>query len=80
VKATLVVENPLAAKETLKVTLEGRGLIEDRAFDVAVAAGGVARQPFTLRLPEKAAAGRLVLALKAEGDGSDSFLAVDVEP
>jgi len=77
-KATLVVNNPLPRKETLRVTLEGRDLTADQTLELEVAANGSARKEFTLRLKEKLATGRHVLALRVP-DASDAFLAVDVE-
>ncbi|HZT81870.1 MAG TPA: hypothetical protein VFA26_16715, partial [Gemmataceae bacterium] len=82
-RCTLAAENPLPAKETLRVTLEGRGLVPDQSWELPVPAGGSVRREFTFRVPEKLAAGRHVFILRATGgdgpDGSDAFLAVDVE-
>ena len=82
--ATLVVSNPLPRKQKLTVTLEGRGLTPDQTWEVTVPAGETLRKEVTIRLSEKIAVGRNVLALRAlEGDrtdGSDAFLAADVEP
>lgn len=82
-KGVLVVSNPLARGRKLTVTLEGRGLTPDQTWPVEVGAGAAARRDITLRLGERAPAGRHVFALRAteagETDGSDAFLAVDVE-
>jgi glyoxylase-like metal-dependent hydrolase (beta-lactamase superfamily II) len=81
---TLVVSNPLERGQKLSVALEGRGLVEDRAWDLELPPGGTVRREFSLRLSDKAGAGRQVVALRAaegEGeDGSDAFLAIDVQP
>jgi glyoxylase-like metal-dependent hydrolase (beta-lactamase superfamily II) len=77
-KATLVVNNPLLRKETVRVTLEGRDVTADQNLELEVAANGSARKEFTLRLKDKLPAGRHVLALRVP-DASDAFLAVDVE-
>lgn len=84
IKAQLVATNPLSGKTRLAVSLEGRGLVADQAWDVEVGAGGTVRRDFTLTLPARLAAGRHVLTLRVhEGgrlDPSDAFLAVDIEP
>src|SRR5262249_38698798 len=77
-KATLVVNNPLPRKETVRVTLEGRDVAADQDLELEVAANGSARKEFALRLKDKLPAGRHVLALRVP-DASDAFLAVDVE-
>jgi glyoxylase-like metal-dependent hydrolase (beta-lactamase superfamily II) len=80
----LVAENPTAGREELTVTLEGRGLVEDRRFDLKLPEGGQTREAFALELPRTLTAGRHVFAVRAESggglDGSDAFLVVDVEP
>ena len=81
-KGTLVVGNALGRPRKLTVTLEGRGLVPDRAWEVEVPAGGEVRREVAVRLGEQVAAGRHVFALRvAEGnvtDPGDAFLAVDV--
>jgi glyoxylase-like metal-dependent hydrolase (beta-lactamase superfamily II) len=83
-KATLVCTNRLQRPRTLAVTLEGRGLLPDRRWDVTVEAGGEVRKDFTLTLPDRLPAGRHVFAVRvAEGetvDPCDAFLALDVGP
>jgi hypothetical protein len=83
-KATLVADNPLAGGQKLAVTLEGRGLTADQTWELDVAGGGTARREVRVRLGDKVPAGRHVLALRVTEadrvDGSDGFLAVDVEP
>ena len=83
-QGTLVVGNALGRPRKLTVTLEGRGLVPDRAWEVEVPAGGEARRELTLRLGEQVPAGRHVFALRVtEGnvtDGGDAFLAVDAGP
>ena len=82
-KATLVATNPLPRKQKLTVTLEGRGLTADQTWEVEVPAGATLRRDVTVKLGEKVEAGRSVFALRvAESDkvdGSDAFMAVDVE-
>jgi hypothetical protein len=80
---TLVAENPLAAKETLTVTLEGRGIIADQTWQLDVPGGKSVRREFTVRVPEKIGAGRQVFVVygkvgEAFGE-SDSFMVVDLE-
>jgi glyoxylase-like metal-dependent hydrolase (beta-lactamase superfamily II) len=81
-KGALVVGNALGRPRKLTVTLEGRGLVPDRAWEVEVPAGGEARREVAVRLGEQAAAGRHVFALRVREsdvtDGADAFLAVDV--
>jgi glyoxylase-like metal-dependent hydrolase (beta-lactamase superfamily II) len=81
-KATLVVNNPLGEKETLKVALQGRGVIADQSWDVEVPAGGAVRREIKLRVPDGLAAGRHIFAVRADDgkeiDGSDTFVGVDV--
>ncbi len=81
-KGTLVVGNALGRPRKLAVTLEGRGLVADRTWEVEVPAGGEVRRELSARLGEQVAAGRHVLALRVtEGnvtDPGDAFLAVDV--
>jgi glyoxylase-like metal-dependent hydrolase (beta-lactamase superfamily II) len=84
VRGTLVVSNPLPRPETLVVTLDGRGLTDDATWTVEVPAGGTVRREIALQLAAAVGAGRHVLALRASRagvvDGSDAFVAVDVEP
>ncbi len=77
---TLVAANPLQAKETLAVTLEGRGLTADQKWELTAVAGSVQRQAFTTRLSDRLPAGRHIFILRAKDDPSDTFLGVDVEP
>ncbi len=81
---TLAAENPLAAKETLTITLEGRGIIADQTWQLDVPGGKSARREFTMRVPEKMGAGRQVFIVRGivggDSDESDSFLAVDLAP
>src|SRR5262249_60924954 len=81
--STLVAENPLAAKETLTITLEGRGIIADQTWQLDVPGGKSVRREFTVRLPEKIGSGLQVFVLRAQQgatpDESDSFLAMDVQ-
>ncbi len=82
-KWTLVASNPLGRTETLKVTLEGRGLVADQGWEVEVPAGGTRRKDFTLQLGRKIAPGRHVFVVRAldgaQVDGADSFLVIDVD-
>jgi glyoxylase-like metal-dependent hydrolase (beta-lactamase superfamily II) len=80
---TLVAENPLPAKETLTVTLEGRGIIADHTWHLDVPGGKSVRREFSVRVPEKIGPRRYVFAVQGKSgeeiDESDSFLVVDVE-
>jgi glyoxylase-like metal-dependent hydrolase (beta-lactamase superfamily II) len=82
-KAVLVAGNPLAEAERLTVTLEGRGLTTDRAWELEVGPGETVRREVAVVLGDKVPAGRHVFALRVtaggRADGSDAFLAVDVE-
>jgi glyoxylase-like metal-dependent hydrolase (beta-lactamase superfamily II) len=84
VKATLVVANPLPRKEKLTVALEGRGLTEDRTWQLEIPGGDSVRREFAIKLGDKLPPGRHVFALRvteADGvDGPDAFLALDVGP
>jgi glyoxylase-like metal-dependent hydrolase (beta-lactamase superfamily II) len=81
---TLVAENPLPAKETLTITLEGRGTIADQTWQLDVPGGKSVRREFNIRLPDTINARRHVLVVREKGgeliDESDSFLVVDVDP
>src|SRR5205085_7564657 len=76
---TLVASNPLAVKQTLTATLEGRGLMPDQTFELSIAGGGSVRQLFTTRLSDKLPPGRHIFIVRTQ-EGSDSFLGVDVTP
>jgi hypothetical protein len=82
-KGTLVVSNPLAMKVKVLVTLEGRGLTPDQTWTVEVSTKGSERVPVTMTLTEKTPIGRqvFVMATRQDGEpeGSDAFVAVDVE-
>jgi glyoxylase-like metal-dependent hydrolase (beta-lactamase superfamily II) len=79
----LVVENPLRVKESVSVTLEGRGLMKDQSWTLDVAAGGTARRAFAFQVPVNLGAGRHVFILRAtvrgQPDVADAFAVVDVE-
>ena len=83
-KATLVIGNPLSRPMKQTLTLEGRGRFADQTWEMEIPAGGSVRRPFTLRLDDKMAVGRQVFVVRgtsgAMTDGSDAFLAVDVQP
>ncbi|HEY7155885.1 MAG TPA: MBL fold metallo-hydrolase [Gemmataceae bacterium] len=83
-KATLVIDNPLSRPMQQTLTLEGRGRFADQIWEVEVPASGSIRRPFTLRLDDKTPAGRQVFVVRGTSgeitDGSDAFLAVDVQP
>jgi glyoxylase-like metal-dependent hydrolase (beta-lactamase superfamily II) len=80
---TLVAENPLPAKETLTITLEGRGIIADQTWQLDLPGGKRVRREFTVRLPEKMGAGRHVFIVQPYvdelPDESDSFLIAEIE-
>jgi glyoxylase-like metal-dependent hydrolase (beta-lactamase superfamily II) len=83
-RAALVVGNPLDRRQHLTAALEGRGLTPDQAWELDVDGRGTARREVAVRLGDKVPAGRHVFVLRVEEgdttDGSDAFLAVDVEP
>jgi glyoxylase-like metal-dependent hydrolase (beta-lactamase superfamily II) len=83
IKGTLVVNNPLARKVKMSVTLEGRGLTTDQSWELEVPAKGSERRAVTVTVSETLATGRhiFVLATRQDGgpEGSDAFFAVDVE-
>ena len=83
VQGTLVVTNLCPQREKLTVTLEGRGLTKDQAWELDVPTGTL-RQPISVALNEQISAGRHVFALRAvvggQLDSSDAFLVVDLEP
>ena len=80
---TLAAENPLAVKETLTITLEGRGIIADQTWQLDVPGGKSVRREFTVRVPEKIGSGRHVFAVSGKigelPEESDSFLALDLD-
>jgi glyoxylase-like metal-dependent hydrolase (beta-lactamase superfamily II) len=84
IKGTLLATNPLDRRETLEVTLQGRGLTKDQTWQLDAPAGGVARRDLSLRLGAQGPAGRQVFALRVTGDrgvdSSDAFFVVHVEP
>ncbi|MBI3821416.1 MAG: MBL fold metallo-hydrolase [Planctomycetes bacterium] len=85
-KGTLVVANVLAQRQKVKVTLEGRGLINDETLDFDIPPGTVIRPAVTVTQGERPPlrVGRHVFTLRtvigAALDPSDAFFVVDVEP
>jgi glyoxylase-like metal-dependent hydrolase (beta-lactamase superfamily II) len=83
VQGTLVVTNLRPQRETMTVTLEGRGLTKDQKWELDVPTG-ILRQAISVTLSEQLGAGRHVFALRAvvggQLDSSDAFLVVDLEP
>lgn len=81
-RGTLVVTNLLAQKQKLAVALEGRGLTPGQTWNLD-APTGTLRQPITLTLAERIAAGRHVFTLRGVAgdrlDPSDAFVVIDVE-
>ncbi len=84
VHATLVVSNPRARNVVQEVRFDGRALLGDQAWHLAVNAGTTVRRDFTVRLAADIVAGRHVFTLRGEGagapDASDAFFVVDVVP
>ncbi len=84
VLATLVISNPSSRPMQHTLTLQGRGHFADQHWHVEVPAGGSIRRHFTFRLDDKTPAGRQVFVVRGTSgetiDGSDAFLAVDVQP
>jgi glyoxylase-like metal-dependent hydrolase (beta-lactamase superfamily II) len=81
---TLVAANPLDRPRKLTVTLEGRGLTPDQTWEVEAKPGATVQREISVRLGERVSAGRQVFVLRVVSDGgpdgSDAFVAVDVEP
>src|SRR5262249_48886495 len=81
---TLVAANPLDRPRKLRVTWEGRGLTPDQTWEVEVKPGATVQREISMRLGERVPAGRQVFVLRVVSDGgpdgSDAFVAVDVEP
>lgn len=81
IRATLVVSNPLKETKTIRVTLQGRSLANDKSFDVKLD-GKEVREPFVLKLGQDVAAGRHIFPVQASADGiidpSDAFVAIEV--
>jgi glyoxylase-like metal-dependent hydrolase (beta-lactamase superfamily II) len=79
---TLVIDNPLPRARSLRVRVEGRGLVPDQVMEVTVPARGEARREFTAALTQSVPPGRNVVAMWVEdggmADGTDGFFAVDV--
>jgi glyoxylase-like metal-dependent hydrolase (beta-lactamase superfamily II) len=82
VEAELVVESVLPRKRTLRVTLAGRNVTADQAWDVEAAPAATVRKKVALKVSDRLRPGRHVLALRvAEGDRvepGDAFVALDV--
>ncbi|MFO0970560.1 MAG: MBL fold metallo-hydrolase [Gemmataceae bacterium] len=83
IKGTLVASNRGAKKETLAVTLEGRGVVTDQTWKLEVGREAVERREVAVTLPATLTAGRHVFALRVEAggglDGGDAFFVVEVE-
>jgi glyoxylase-like metal-dependent hydrolase (beta-lactamase superfamily II) len=77
-KWTLTAWNPLPGKESLKVVLDGRKVIDNQTWQLDVPGGQTVKREFTFQVPAKLPAGRHVFALQT-GDPSDAFLVVEVE-
>jgi glyoxylase-like metal-dependent hydrolase (beta-lactamase superfamily II) len=82
VQGELVVENVLARRRKLAVTLQGRGLTADQTWEIEVGPGATVRRKVTLALGARLTARRHVFVLRVEEDGrvepGDAFLAIDV--
>jgi glyoxylase-like metal-dependent hydrolase (beta-lactamase superfamily II) len=78
----LLADNRLDKQQLWRVTLDGRAGVDSQQWQLTAPAGKEARQPFTMRVPERLARGRHVWTLQVfEGDrlsAADAFLAVDV--
>jgi hypothetical protein len=83
-KGDLVAANPLPRAERLTVALEGRGIVPAQSWELEVPGRGGVRRDFERRLPQRMKPGRHRFALRVSApdgaDGSDAFLAVDVDP
>jgi hypothetical protein len=84
VKAKLVVHNVLPRKLEYRITLNGRGIVPDQSWDVKVAGKATGVRAFSLRLPDRLAAGRHAFVLQStngsELDASDAFVVVEITP
>jgi glyoxylase-like metal-dependent hydrolase (beta-lactamase superfamily II) len=82
-QGTLLVHNPLSAKETVTVRLEGRGLTADQTWELEVPGGMTIRRDISFRLQDQLPAGRHLFVLRTRTGGepepSDAFVGVDVE-
>lgn len=80
IKATLVVDNPLAMAKKLVVHIDGFA----RKWELEIPRRGTTRREFSQQLPRDLAAGRHVYPLRVlDGDRLDpvdAFVVVDVEP
>jgi glyoxylase-like metal-dependent hydrolase (beta-lactamase superfamily II) len=83
IKATLVTDNILDRPAKLSVRLEGHGLMANQTWSVTVPAKSSMRRQVTLQLAAEIPAGRHVFPCLVYDDGlcdgSDAFMAVDVE-
>ena len=83
IAAMLVVTNLKSQPQKMKITLAGRGIVEDKTFDLEVSPGTL-RHSFTLTLAANVPPGRHVFPLRSVGGGqldpSDAFSVIDVSP
>lgn len=83
IEAVLVITNLLQQREKLSVTLEGRGLTKDQAWELDVPPGTL-RRVMRVPLGRDIRPGRHVFTLRGisagQLDGSDAFMVVDVQP
>ena len=83
IAAKLVVTNLKSQPQKMKLMLAGRGVVEDKTFDLEVPPGTL-RHAFTLTLAANVAPGRHVFPLRSVGGGqldpSDAFSVIDVSP
>lgn len=84
VRFTLLSDQPVRERETLAVSLAGRGIVGDWSETVEIPQGQAVRQEITLRVASDTAPGQHVLPLLVlhgdEENGADTFCVVDVRP
>jgi glyoxylase-like metal-dependent hydrolase (beta-lactamase superfamily II) len=84
IRCRVEVENRLARKEVLHLTIEGRGYFPDQVVDLEVHAGQNATKELPIRISDTIKPGRHIFIVRGasgtEPDQSDAFVGVDVEP
>lgn len=82
-RVTLVAANPLGNPETVRVSIQGRGLLEDQTVALRIPAGGQVRKELAPQLKKDLPPGRYVFACDVREEktasGVDAFFAVDVD-
>jgi glyoxylase-like metal-dependent hydrolase (beta-lactamase superfamily II) len=79
VMRTLVVSNPMKKLAKQSIALNGRGLIDNRTWNLEFPAGATVERNFTVEIKADTPTGRHVFTLRSDGDASDAFFVLDVE-